>query len=235
MNTALALYHIDFEKLGTLEPVLTEQNYRLQYLNACTNDLQAVDANEVDLLVVLGGPVGAEDGHLYPFISDELELIKRRIASGKPLLGICLGAQFIAKALNADVSPTGGKEIGFAPLNFTPEGQDSVLALLQDTPVLHWHGDAFAIPEGAQHLASTNVCATQAFSLGNNILALQFHLEADPDEIERWLVGHNCEISAAGIDPREIRTQAQQAGALADKARQVFSAWLRQLNHFPGN
>ncbi|MCP8900930.1 glutamine amidotransferase [Gilvimarinus xylanilyticus] len=233
MKTALALYHIDFEKLGTLEPVLAERGYQLEYINACTADLTRIDASEPELLIILGGPMGVDDGDLYPFMKTELELVKRRLESGKPLLGICLGAQFIARAAGAAVKPSGVKEIGFVPIKLTPEGEASPLAALKDTPVLHWHGDAFAIPDQAVHLASTDICATQAFSLGDNVLALQFHLEADPQHIERWLVGHNCEISGAGIDPRDIRRQAGQATGLAAKAREVLSAWLNQLG--PGS
>ncbi len=234
MKTALALYHIDFEKLGTLEPVLAERGYTLEYVNACTADLSHLDTTDTDLLIILGGPMGVDESDRYPFMKTELELVKRRLESGKPLLGICLGAQFIARAAGAAVKPTGVKEIGFAPVKLTSEGEASPLAILQDTPVLHWHGDAFAIPEKAAHLASTEICTTQAFSLGSNVLALQFHLEADPQQIERWLVGHHCEISGAGIDPRDIRRQAGLATELAATARKVFTAWLSQLDQ-PGS
>ena len=227
MKSTLAVRHVHFEDLGVLEPFLREQGHEVRYLDTGVDDLAGVDAAAPDLLVVLGAPIGAGDEDIYPFLGDELALVRRRLAAGRPLLGICLGAQIIARGLGAEVKPMGVKEIGFSPLTLTDEGRDSPLALLGDAPVLHWHGDQFAIPAGANRLAGTDICANQAFALGREVLGLQFHLEADPARIERWLLGHACELGQAGLDPREIRRQAQTFGpALSVLAPKVIGRWL---------
>lgn len=227
MKTVTALRHVHFEDLGTLEPLLQARDYHIQYFDAPFDDLSTFDAEEPDLLVILGGPIGAFDETTYPFLATELEVVRKRLNTGKPILGICLGAQLMARALGAKVYALGVKEIGFSPLAFTTEGTESPLRALNGVPVLHWHGDQFDIPSGATWLASTKIGPNQAFAVGSNALGLQFHLEADATQIERWLVGHACELSLAGIDPRTLREQAQQHGStLALAARNTIEAWL---------
>lgn len=227
MKSAIAIRHIHFEDLGTLEPLLYERGYTVQYVDATVEDLAALDAQTPDLLVALGGPIGACDENAYPFLADELALVQRRLASKRPILGICLGAQLIARILGAAVYALGNKEIGFGPLTLTSEGRASVLAPLDDTPVLHWHGDQFDIPPGAARLAGTAIGANQAFTQGPGVLGLQFHLEVDTRLMERWLVGHACELAQAAIDPRTLRAQAREHEAkLSVAARSVFTAWL---------
>lgn len=229
MKTAVALRHIQFEDLGVLEPLLRQQGYAIQYLDVGVDDLALVEVAAPDLLFVLGAPLGACDEDAYPFLADELRLVGRRLESGRPLLGICLGAQLIARALGGEVKPMGIKEIGFSSLTLTPEGRASPLGALGTTPVLHWHGDEFAIPTGATKLASSDICAHQAFALGRAVLGLQFHLEADPLKIERWLVGHACELVHARVDPRDLRREARELGpALSRAATEVIAAWLKQ-------
>ncbi|MDQ7732567.1 glutamine amidotransferase [Halomonas sp. SpR1] len=231
MKTAIALRHLHFEDVGTLDAVLTDQGYTLHYLDPKGDDLNSVSVQDADLLIVLGGPIGAYDEQIYPFLENELSALRKRLETGRPLLGICLGAQLIARALGAKVYPLGVKEIGFAPLTLTPEGQASPLAALGETPVLHWHGDQFGIPAGGIHLASTPVGAHQAFSIGRNVLGLQFHLEADANKIEQWLVGHASELSQAAIDPRELRADAARLNdRLTKAAREVVVDWLSELD-----
>lgn len=225
MKTAIAIRHLHFEDLGTLGPLLLERDYAVEYIDAPAGDFTAVGGHRCDLLIVLGGPIGAFDDETYPFIARELDAVRRHLALGLPILGICLGAQLIARALGARVYPMGTKEIGYAPLSLTPDGLESPLAALGDSPVLHWHGDQFDIPTGAKRLAGTPICGNQAFSMGERTLALQFHLEAEA--IERWLVGHACEIAQTGLDPRELRRQATEYGPyLARLATRVVGDWL---------
>jgi GMP synthase (glutamine-hydrolysing) len=113
-------------------------------------------------------------------------------------------------------------------LTLTPEGAES-LAPLQALPVLHWHGDTFDLPEGAINLASTDICTHQAFARGRHALAFQFHPEAREQGFERWLIGHACEIAAAGIDVPSLRADTQKYVAAAAKAgQQVLQNWLAQ-------
>lgn len=227
MKTAIAIRHLDFEDLGTLEPLLEARGYAIRHVDATRDELNAKEAEAADLLVMLGGPIGAFDDETYPFIVDELALVRQRLHRRRPLLGICLGAQLIARALGARVAAMGVKEIGFAPLTLTREGEASPLVALGDVPVMHWHGDRFDIPPGAVRLAGTDACPNQAFALGRNVLGLQCHLEADPHRIERWLVGHACELAQAGIDPRALRTQACALRTrLPQAAQAVFTRWL---------
>lgn len=181
-------------------------------------------------MAILGGPIGVYDANRYSFLTDELAAIAARLALGKPTLGICLGAQLMAQALGAEVKSTGRVEIGYSLLQLTGPGRTSVLADLESTPVLHWHGDQFEIPEGASRLAQTPGFPNQAFAIGTSILGLQFHLEADYTRIERWLIGYAHELATHRLDPGILRQQARQSGPqLAEVAGHVFGAWLEQL------
>jgi len=231
MKTAIAIRHVHFEDLGTLEPLLQRRGYKIHYRDAGVHELEAPEVNAADLLVALGAPIGAYDEGTYPFLTQELRLMEQRLAANLPMLGICLGAQLMARVLGAAVAPMGHKEIGFSPLTLTVAGRASLLARLPaDTAVLHWHGDQFAIPSGTDSLASTPLCPHQAFALGDYALGLQFHLEADLERIEQWLVGHAAELTQAGVDPNTLRAQAQADSArLKMAAEAVFDAWLDQI------
>ncbi|MGI9383589.1 MAG: glutamine amidotransferase [Methyloligellaceae bacterium] len=229
---AIALRHVCFEHLGSIDAVLGDRGFDVRYLEAGVDDL-AMMREPPDLLVVLGGPIGAYEEAVYPCLSDELRLIEAQLAAGKPLLGICLGAQLIARALGVRVYPGPAKEIGWAPLRPTEEGRGSVLAPLADTDwhVLHWHGDVFELPVGAVRLASTEIAENQAFALGANVLGLQFHIEALAVEIEHWLIGHTIEIAAApGVEVADLRRDTARWGPGLEKAgRRCFELWMDAL------
>jgi len=229
---ALVVRHVHFEDLGAFRPAFERAGYEIGYVEAGLDPLDAIDPARPELLVVLGGPIGAGQEDRYPFLRDELRLIEGRLACDRPLLGICLGAQLIARVAGARVGPGPAKEIGFAPITLTPAGERSCLAHFAEEPIaLHWHGDGFELPEGAERLASTGLCQNQAFKLGRRVIGFQFHPEADTRGLERWLIGHAAELDQQGIDPRTLRAQAQRHGdALARKADRVASAWLAGLD-----
>ncbi len=231
-KTAIAIRHVAFEDLGILQPVLQAAGYSVQYREAGIDELASSTELQAVLLVVLGGPIGACEEDRYPFITDELRLLEHRLKLQMPTLGICLGAQLMARVLGARVYPLKAKEIGWGPLTLTEPGRASPLHHLGgDVRVLHWHGDTFDLPNRASLLASTGVCANQAFSLGPNVFGLQFHGEFDGSGMERWLIGHACEIAN---DPRvrvaQLREDARRyGGRLGRVGRQVFAAWISAL------
>ncbi|HBH02689.1 MAG: glutamine amidotransferase [Candidatus Rokubacteria bacterium RBG_16_73_20] len=231
MKTALAIRHVAFEDLGTLADVLAARGCAVTYAEAAEADLASLDPLAPDLLVVLGGPIGAYEETAYPFVLDEPRLLTQRLAADRPTLGICLGSQLMARALGARVYPGGTKEIGWAPLVLTEAGERSCLAALGTAPVLHWHGDTFDLPAGAERLASTALYANQAFAWGRRALGLQFHVEVTARRLDHWLVGHAAEIAATpGVTVAGLRADTARWGPpLAEAGRRALARWLDRV------
>ncbi|WP_315838361.1 glutamine amidotransferase [Bradyrhizobium prioriisuperbiae] len=230
-KTAIAIRHIAFEDLGSFQTVLEAAGYTVQYRDAGVDDLRALRADTVDLLAVLGGPIGAYQDDDYPFLTGEISLIESRLALGRPTLGICLGAQLMARALGARVYPGPAAEIGWAPVTLTDAGRAGPLRCLADVAMLHWHGDTFDLPEGAERLASTSICANQAFAIGRNTLAFQFHPEAGGRDFERWLIGHASELARVGLSPQSLRADnARLSAANIAAGQHCLRAWLEELD-----
>jgi GMP synthase (glutamine-hydrolysing) len=229
---AIAIRHVHFEDCGTLADVLRARGFEIRYIEPWRENLRDLDIAAADLVVGLGGPVAVYEADRYPWIADELHLLERRLAARRPVLGICLGAQMLARVLGARVFG-GRKELGWAPLQLTAAGHASVIAPLTGelTSMLHWHGDTFDLPEGAQLLASTEQVAHQAYSWERFVLAFQCHPEVRHQDIESWLVGHACEISAtSGVSLEQLRNDAQRLGpTLAERAKSVFTNWLASV------
>jgi GMP synthase (glutamine-hydrolysing) len=228
-KSLLAIRHVAFEDLGAYEAPLRDAGYALRYAD------MGVDAvatfGDPDLLVVLGGPIGAHEEEAYPWLTQEIALIAARLRAGRPTLGICLGAQLMARALGAKVYPGPTKEIGWKPLVLAPQGEE-LLGPLRNLPVLHWHGDTFDLPPGAENLAATDICRQQAFRYGSHGLAFQFHPEAQQEGFERWLIGHAGEISATpNVSVAALRADTAKYTPAAMRAgRVLLRAWLAQLD-----
>lgn len=211
---AFAVRHVGFEHLGSFGPALASRNIAVTLADAGVDALDQ-GPEHPELLIILGGPIGATDEALYPYLKDELRLIERQIHAGRPVLGICLGAQMIARVLGADVYPASAKEIGWAPIEPSEAGKSSCLSPLAENhwQVLHWHGDTFDLPEGGVRLASTDITPNQAFNVGTTILGIQFHIEVMASHIEQWLIGHTVEIAGApGVEVERIRQETARWG-----------------------
>ena len=179
-KTALALRHVAFENVGVWAEAFDEAGYSLKYIEVGPRPLPLEEIKRSDVLIILGGPIGVYETEAYPFLVEEIAAIAARLAARRPTLGVCLGAQLMAAALGARVAPGPGKEIGYAPVELTTAALKTPLAAIAGLSVLHWHGDAFDLPQGAERLASTKLCPNQAFRIGDWALGLQFHVEADP-------------------------------------------------------
>lgn len=178
------LQHVPFEGLGSIGPWLAARGARMSgthLYESPTPPLPAVD--DLDWLVVMGGPMSANDDAEHPWLAAEKRLIREAIQAGRVVLGICLGAQLVAAALGARVLRNDEPEIGWFPIEPAEGAGASPFAPLLARPreVLHWHGDTFELPEGAVRLAGSAACANQAFSWGDRVLGLQFHLEMTPE------------------------------------------------------
>jgi GMP synthase (glutamine-hydrolysing) len=231
-RSAIALRHVAHEDLGLLAQVLPAAGFAAFYREAAHDDLNDPAIDQADLLIVLGGPFGAYETGTYPFLAREIDILERRLAQGRPTLGICLGAQLVAKALGARVFPGPVKEVGWGDVDLTDEGRASALKPLGDDGalVLHWHGDTFDLPAGATRLAWNANYQNQAFAHGSNALALQFHLEADGAGLEKWYTGNAGDLAAVQKSAQALRTETM---TLSDSVRKrgttIFADWLRQI------
>lgn len=183
---ALVFRHYEGEDLSTFAPILSACGYSYRYINTPTEKLDHDYVLNADLLVIMGGPMGVYESDAHPYLLDEIKVARKRIDAARPTLGVCLGSQIIAKSLGADVyKGPNGKEIGWRPLRLTEQGKASPLRHLapEKTNMFHWHGDTFDLPKGVTHLASSELYPHQAFSLGPNVLAVQFHAEISENQL----------------------------------------------------
>jgi GMP synthase (glutamine-hydrolysing) len=231
----LAIRHVYFEDLGSLELVLGDRGQLVRYLDVGRARIDAPDPLGTSLMVVLGGPIGAHDEALFPHLTPLLAMLEKRIAAGLPTIGICLGAQLIARALGAKVYRAKQKELGWNALTLTDAGRASALRHFeaggQPTPVLHWHGDTFDLPDGATRLAFTDACENQAFAWGEHVLGLQCHPEILVDRFESWLVAYSAEVAESATDVLTLRADAARHGpGLERAARVMFAEWLERFD-----
>lgn len=233
MKSCVAIRHVAFEDLDMFGMVLRDHGYDIRYVDAPVEDMSDLDPLAADLLVVLGGPIGAYDEAMFPCLNQEFKLVERRLAADRPLIGFCLGAQIMARVLGGRVyANPNGPEMGWSPVTLTADGRGSVLNGLADVPVLHWHGDTFDLPQGAIRLASTQKTLNQAFSYGRNALGLQFHAEVSGLGLERWFLGNVFEISRTpGISVPQLRADtAEHSPKIERIGTKVLGQWLEGLS-----
>lgn len=233
MSRILVFQHVAAEPLGTLDPLIRRRGHRIRFANFDRHPEAQPNVDRYRGLIVLGGPMNVEDQAARPHLRTELLAIERMLEQGKPVLGICLGAQLLAHVLGAPVRKHHRPEIGWYPLQTTDAGAaDPVLAPLAGVaPVFQWHRYSFEIPDGAHHLARTDSCEQQAFRWGDNAYGFQFHLEMDVPLIERWLANpaYREELAELGHDTSEDAIRArtvEHIHGMQARADAVFNNFL---------
>ena len=189
MRKILVFQHVASEPLGHLDPLLRQSGVRIRYVNFGREPHAEPDVRRYDGLVVLGGPMNVDQAHELPHLRTEMAAIREVVQAGKPMLGICLGAQLLAEAMGGKVTPNHVPEIGWYRLHtLAGAHQDRLFRHFEHKAhyVFQWHAYTFAPPPGAVPLAWTRNCRNQAYRLGDSAWGLQFHLEADAALIQRW-------------------------------------------------
>ncbi len=236
----LVFQHVPFEPLGTLDPLLKEAGFRIRYVNFGREPKQRPDLDRYEALIILGGPMNADQIHTYPNLITEVDIIREAVERDMGVLGICLGAQLLAKALGGEVSRNEIREIGWYDVEMTEAGlEDPVLSSF--TPrqeVFQWHEDGITLPPDAALLAGSPASPVQAFRYGDHAYGFQFHLEVDRPLIERWLTvpAHQDALAeeVGTIDPDAIRRRTESSiGPLQRLSRETFSRWIERFEIRP--
>ena len=232
------LQHVPFESAGTILPYFEGKGHQVWVVH-CYKPHQLPLVENLDLLVIMGGPMSVHDIKKYSYLVNVKEFIKESIRQNKWVLGICLGAQLVAEALGAEVGPNRTKEIGWYPVWQTPTASRSWLAdvLPWQFTCLHWHGDTFEIPEGAVHVAGSHVCENQAFVWNGRVIGLQFHLEFTPESTQKLIDRSRRELAERDGDKGQwIQTGQQMTSdrAMFDAANTIMAGLLAHIESETG-
>ncbi|MBK8871102.1 MAG: gamma-glutamyl-gamma-aminobutyrate hydrolase family protein [Elusimicrobia bacterium] len=234
----LVFRHVAHEGLGTLASRLEKEGLAYRYLNPTRERARFPPVSSLAGLIVMGGPMGVYETKRFPFLKSEWTFLRSALRGGVPTLGICLGAQLMARALGARVYPNGAKEIGWSQIALTAEGKkDPAFRGGPETPwVFQWHGDTFDLPRGARRLASSALCRNQAFRWGQSAYGLQYHVEVDTPMIQNWLgqpgASHEIAAAGAGREQKIMDETPRRAPGLGRLARPLYDTFVAQVRSF---
>jgi GMP synthase-like glutamine amidotransferase len=220
------LQHVRFEGLGSIEGWLRKAGYEISS-TAFFDGGVLPNIEEIDLLIVMGGPMSVNDESEYPWLVQEKAFVRQVIEAGKPVLGVCLGAQLIASALGGQVFANAEKEIGWFPVAPVESDAPDVFRFPEETHVFHWHGETFSLPPGAVQIARSRGCENQAFQIGRNVIGLQFHLETTPASAQG--IVENCADEL--VDARYIQTASEILAASEERYLQINRLMVSILEH----
>lgn len=186
--------HIVDEGLGSCEHVLNKLNAHISTTEFFALpaqqrlDIEALPCVEdIDLLIIMGGAMSVNDEHIYPWLLTEKRWLRRFIALGKPVIGLCLGGQMIANAFGAKVTRNPKKEVGWTQVKAVKPYPQDCFQLPEELEIMQWHAETFELPKGAKLLAWNEDCPHQAFQMGSNIIGFQFHPEITAKTMKLYL------------------------------------------------
>ena len=226
------LQHVPFEGLGSIEPWLLAVGYDIGHTRFFET-VQLPEPDTIDLLIVMGGPMSVNDEADFPWLALEKSFIRQTVTAGKPVLGICLGAQLIASAMGARVYPNPVKEIGWLPIQAEATSGEDKFQFPTEVEVFHWHGDTFELPAGAVRLAASEACTNQAFQLGSSVLGLQFHLETTLESAQAIVAHCRAELQPAPYVQSEtdiLAAAPEQYQVINDLMGEVLTFLTRNRN-----
>lgn len=221
---AVILQHVPFEGPGSIAEWLEARKADTRTVHLFAGDALP-DPAEADLVITLGGPMSVNDEWFHDWIRDEQKFLSSCISSGKAVIGICLGAQLIASALGARISANEHAEIGWFDVEAVPA--EGAFRFPDSATVLHWHGETFALPDGARLLARSEACHNQAFQLGERVIGLQFHLETTPESLAELLEACGDEL----VPERFVQEEEDIRDALAQHAAANNALMAALLDH----
>lgn len=223
------LQHVPFEGLGSMEDFFVSRGHALSATHLYLAE-PLPNIEELDWLIVMGGPMGVKDEDKYAWLKEEKAFIRRAMDAGKRVLGICLGAQLMAHALGARVYPNESREIGWFPIRPTAEAADLMPGVFpKEIDTFHWHGDTFDIPQGATLMATSEACQNQAFAMDDGVVGLQFHLETTRRSAMDLIENSRGELDGS----RHVQSEEEM---LADDRRfnEINTIMLRLLEFMEG-
>tara|TARA_B100001123_G_C15200383_1_gene983119 strand:+ start:49 stop:738 length:690 start_codon:yes stop_codon:yes gene_type:complete len=220
----LIIQHIDIESPGIILNFMKEKGISFDCRKIENDNTNLLD---YDGLIIMGGPMSVNDKDHYSFIDKEIELVKHYLMINKPILGICLGSQIIASALNSSIYKNSKQELGWHTVSLT-QNNDTIFENLENNFLaFHWHGDIFDLPNNSIKLASSQISNIQAFVFQKNCYGLLFHLEVTKEIVENIIDTFKSDLVSESIDKSIILCDLEKKiKMINDNGKIIFNRWL---------
>ena len=223
-GSILIIKHIPIEGPGSIGRFLKDTAWNMQIIDLSLRQHLPDDTAGIEAVIILGGPMNVYETEKYPFLKKEADFLRKALKGEVPVLGICLGAQLLAKACGAKIVKAGQKEMGWHEVYLTEAGRADPLfeGLSLRLNIFQWHEDTFDIPDGGKLLAESPSCRNQAFRYGRSAYGLQFHVEVTVDMVESWIKEYTGSNALAGSATDNMIIEAYKSRESIEKQASVI-------------